>query len=132
MAYFLDMAAYSPHFSDVYTFNFELRDSRFPQVQDDRVADTICTIMRRIFLNNKNAVVIICDNTDHREQGRNRLFQQWYARFADQSILKIDRKYHSEDYDIYSSLLIHEQNPNLEKIEQAFIRLAEQGFVPEE
>lgn len=132
VAYFLDMAAYSPYFTDVYTFNFELRDSNTIPQQDGRVADTICVIMRRIFESNRNAVIITCDNTDHREQGRNRLFQQWYARFGDPSIYKIDRQYHSEDYDIYSSLLIHEQNPNREHIEAAFIQLSEHGFIPEE
>ena len=75
VAYFIDMAVYSPHFNNVYTFNFESRNE-VNSPQDERIADTICSIVGTIFEDNKNAVIIICDNTDNREQGRNRLFQQ--------------------------------------------------------
>ena len=63
---------------------------------------------------------------------RNRLFQQWYARLNNKSISKVDKQYPSEDYDIYSSLLIHLDNPDLEEITFAFNQLAETGFIPEE
>lgn len=131
VAYFLDMAAYSSHFTNVYTFNFDTC-AEIDASHDDRIADTICTIVGRIFANNRNAVIIVCDNTDHREHGRNRLFQQWYARLHNTSICKVDRKYQSEDYDIYSSLLIHVDNPDLKTIIPAFIKLTENGFIPEE
>jgi hypothetical protein len=100
--------------------------------QDERIADTICSIVGTIFEDNKNAVIIICDNTDNREQGRNRLFQQWYSRINNTSICKVDKQYHSEDYDIYSSLLIHADNPDLGNIVEAFVKLAEKGFIPDE
>jgi hypothetical protein len=48
------------------------------------------------------------------------------------SISKVDKQYQSEDYDIYSSLLIHLDNPDLEEITFAFNQLAETGFIPEE
>lgn len=131
VAYFLDMAAYSSHFTNVYTFNFE-NCAGVDAPHDDRIADTICTIVGNIFDNNRNAVIIVCDNTDHREQGRNRLFQQWYARLHNTSICKVDRKYQSEDYDIYSSLLIHVDNPDLKTIIPAFIKLTENGLIPED
>ena len=75
--------------------------------------------------------MIVCDNTDHREKGRNRLFQQWYTRLHDTAICKVDKQYRSEYYDIYSSLLIHENNPDFDNIVRAFIRLSENGFIPE-
>lgn len=130
VAYFLDMTAYDDLFENVYTFNFDTRvEANIPQ--DDRIADTICTIIGEIFKNNNNAVVIVCDNTDHREKGRNRLFQQWYTRLHDTAICKVDKQYRSEYYDIYSSLLIHENNPDFDNIVRAFIRLSENGFIPE-
>jgi len=102
VAYFLDMTAYDDLFENVYTFNFDTRvEANIPQ--DDRIADTICAIIGEIFKNNNNAVVIVCDNTDHREKGRNRLFQQWYTRLHDTAICKVDKQYRSEYYDIYSS-----------------------------
>ena len=131
VAYFIDMAVYSPHFNNVYTFNFESRNE-VNSPQDERIADTICSIVGTIFEDNKNAVIIICDNTDNREQGRNRLFQQWYSRINNTSICKVDKQYHSEDYDIYSSLLIHADNPDLGNIVEAFVKLAEKGFIPDE
>ena len=131
VAYFIDMTAYSRHFSNVYTFNFESRNE-VSSPQDDRIADTICTIVGSIFKDNRNAVIIICDNIDNREQGRNRLFQQWYSRINNTSICKVDKQYHSEDYDIYSSLLIHADNPDLGDIVKAFVKLTENGFIPED
>ena len=66
VAYFLDMTTYDDLFENVYTFNFDTRiEANIPQ--DDRIADTICAIIGEIFKNNNNAVVIVCDNTDHRE-----------------------------------------------------------------
>lgn len=131
VAYFIDMSAYSPYFTNVYTFNFESRNN-VEAPQDERIADTICVILGSIFADNKNAVIIVCDNLDHRERGRNRLFQQWYIRLENTDICKIDKQYRSEDYDIYSSLFIHVDNPDFETIIHTFVRLSEQGFVPEE
>lgn len=125
------MATYDSHFSNVYTFNFE-SCGKVTSPQDDRIADTVCTIIGTIFSNNRNAVIIVCDSTDHREIGRSRLFQQWYMRINDNSICKIDRKYHSEDYDIYSSLLILADNPDFESIIRAFIKLTDNGFIPDD
>ena len=132
VAYFLAMAEYGPAFTNVYTFNFEPRTKVDDAPHDERIADTICSIIERIFVNDRNAVIIVCDNTDHHEQGRNRLFQQWYARLNNKSLSKVDKQYQSEDYDIYSSLLIHLDNPDLEEITFAFNQLAETGFIPEE
>ena len=119
-------------FTNVYTFNFEPRTKVDDAPHDERIADTICSIIERIFVNDRNAVIIVCDSTDHHEQGRNRLFQQWYARLNNKSISKVDKQYQSEDCDIYSSLLIHLDNPDLEEITFAFNQLAETGFIPEE
>lgn len=131
IAYFLDMSTYDSHFNHVYTFNFDSRDN-VNTPQDNRIADTICTIVSEIFDNDSNAVIIICDNTDHREKGRNRLFQQWYDRMSNTAICKVDKQYRSEDYDIYSSLLIHENNADFDNIVRAFIRLSDNGFIPQD
>ena len=131
VAYFLDMAAYSRHFSHVYTFDFDaVNEVEVPH--DDRIADTICTIFGRIFTHHRNAVIIVCDSTDHREQGRNRLFQQWFLRINRSDIYKIDKQYHSEDYAIYTSLFIHAQNPDFLRIVEEFVHLTEHGFIPDD
>ena len=129
VAYFLDMGDYSPHFRNVYTFNFDTRNGS-DTPQDDRIADTIGSIFSRIFTNRRNAVIIVCDSTDHREQGRNRLFHQWFVRMKSLDIFKLDKQYHSEDYDIFASLFIHAKNPDLVEIIREFVRLTEQGFMP--
>ena len=131
VAYFLDMAEYSRHFKHVYTFNFDA-SNEVGAPQDDRIADTICAIFSRIFANHRNAVIIVCDSVDHREQGRNRLFQQWFLRMKSSDICKIDKQYHSDDYDIFTSLFIHTKNPDFLHIVQEFIHLTEQGFMPDD
>lgn len=127
-AYFLDMSTYAPHFESVYTFNFE-SDSP-TSGYDSRVADTICTILERLFADNKNAVIVIYDSTDDRERGRNRLFQQWYRCLGEISIEKIDRHCATPDYDIYSSLLIHQENPKRMLIIESFERLVVNALTP--
>ena len=132
VAYFLDMGAYSDHFENVYTFNFEATQCVDDAPQDPRISDTICVILGRILMQHRNAVIIVCDNLDHREQGRNRLFQSWFLRMENTEIIKIDRQYHSEEYDIFASLFIHTKNPDLELIVREFIQLTDNGFIPNE
>lgn len=127
-AYFLDMASYAPHFESVYTFNFETDTPAAGY--DGRVADTICTLLCQLFTDNRNAVVFICDNTDERERGRNRLFQQWYHYLGEISIDKIDRHCTTTDYDIYSSLLIHQENPKRALIVESFEALVANALYP--
>ena len=63
VAYFLAMAEYGPAFTNVYTFNFEPRTKVDDAPHDERIADTICSIIERIFVNDRNAVIIVCDST---------------------------------------------------------------------
>jgi len=75
VAYFLDYSEYGP---DFYTFNFEKvcsspERSKFPGLY---VLDTICQILSVFFQKKTNALLIVCDSSDGREEGRRRLFSQ--------------------------------------------------------
>ena len=72
-AYFLDYSCYHPDFANVYTFNIEPEQDT-PHPIDKRIALTVIHILRKFFSRNENAMIMICDNLDGKEQKREMLF----------------------------------------------------------
>ena len=121
-AYFLDLSDYGP---DLYTFSFERVD---PSGQDGTqrptpgkdVLDTICKILSDFFQKKTNAMLFVCDSTDGRAEGRRRLFSRKFESVNDGSYVKIDRNGTTEYYSVYSSIIFRKDNPNKERLLDAF------------
>ena len=130
IAYFLDAKFYNEAFKDVYLFNFDIYGNK-PKY-DERISITVCSIIRDFFKQHQNALIFICDSSDGREMGRSKLFHQWYKSFKNLPIHKIDRYCTVEGYNLYSSLLIHKENPRYEAIISGFGQWMDNGGMPEE
>ena len=120
-AYFLDLSDYGP---DLYTFNFEKiddRDSVGSVKKPGRdVLDTICQILSDFFQKQTNAMLLVCDSTDGRAEGRRRLFSCKFESVNDGTFEKIDRNGRTEYYSVYSSIIFRKDNPNKDRLLEAF------------
>ena len=112
-AYFLDLSTLAP---DLYTFNFDRIHDGAPGVVDNRVFDTVCTILEKFFQEHRNSMLIVCDTADGREGARMRLFNSWYERIAPEGLLKVDRAGRADIYSLFVSLLVWNDNPARERL----------------
>ena len=64
-----------------------------------------------------------CDNTDGREEKRRLLFDRWYDIYSNNKLIKLDASMINESYRLYVSIYINKNNPNKEKIIDAFNEL---------
>lgn len=83
-AYFLDYSCYHPDFANVYTFNIEPEQDT-PHPIDKRIALTVIHILRQFFSRNENAMIMICDNLDGKEQKREMLFSRWFMQYNEEA-----------------------------------------------
>jgi len=121
-AYFADISAYYPQFPDTYSFSFEPETPKKHPV-DNRISATIVEILRRFFEKEENAMIMVCDSVDGKEEKRRKLFDRWFEKHADDSILKYDASAPLEDYRLYISIYFKKTNPNKTLLLQSFYDL---------
>ena len=126
-AYFLDYSCYHPAFANVYTFNIEPEEDT-PHPIGKCIALTIIHILRQFFSRNENAMIMICDNLDGKEQKREMLFSRWFMQYNDGSIRKYDASSATDGYMLYVSLYIHRDNPNARQLVNAFYDLVKNNL----
>ena len=128
-AYFIDFSNYHPAFGNVYTFNIE-PESDVPHPIDNRISQTITEILKHFFIVKENAMIMVCDNMDGKEEKREQLFARWFVRHNDGSIVKFDASVSDEDYLLYVSIYLRKDNPQLQTLVPAFYDLVKNGFYP--
>lgn len=128
-AYFIDFSNYHEAFNNVYTFNIEPQNDT-PHPIDNRIALTIIEILKRFFLVKENAMIMICDNIDGKEEKREHLFSRWFIRHNDGSIVKFDASVLDEDYTLYVSIYLRKDNPQSHLLISAFYDLVKNGLYP--
>ncbi len=121
-AYFADISAYYPQFPDAYSFSFEPETPKKHPV-DNRISATIVEILRRFFEKEENAMIMVCDSVDGKEEKRRKLFDRCFEKHADNSILKYDASAPLEDYRLYISIYFKKTNPNKTLLLQSFYDL---------
>ncbi len=128
-AYFVDYSIFHHDFKNVYTFNIEPEDSNSHPI-DVRIAITIVDILRKFFDNNTNAMIMICDTLDGKEEKRRLLFSRWFDKYNDGRLNKYDASAETEDYSLYVSLYLHKNNPDTNKLVSAFYDLVKNNLYP--
>ncbi len=128
-AYFVDFSNYHPSFRNVYTFNIEPEGTAKHPI-DYRIALTVVFILRQFFEAKENAMIMICDNLDGKEKKRESLFQRWFNRYNDGSIIKFDASAETEDYTLYVSIYLRKDNPNTAELIQSFYELIGNDMYP--
>ena len=94
---------------------------------DKRITATVISIVSRFLESRINAVVYVCDNSDGKEAVRAKKFLSWlnYLEFASEKIIQISNNFKVGDMIIYSSLLVHRNNKQIEKIILAYLELTQ-------
>lgn len=104
--------------------------TRHPHPIDKRIALTVIHILRQFFSRNENAMIMVCDNLDGKEQKREMLFARWFMQYNDGSIRKYDASSATDDYVLYVSLFMHRDNPNARQLVNAFYDLVKNNLYP--
>lgn len=112
VAYFLEL----PFAENLYTFNFDKLHSGIHGVVDVCVCDTICTILAKFFQKHQDSMLVACVSSDGREEARMRLFESWFRRLAPEELLKIDRSGQAEEYRLFLSLFVWDDNPDKSRL----------------
>ena len=94
---------------------------------DILVSKTIQNIITAFFENIKNSLIYVCSENDEKAETRFNVFNRWYKKSMMESVTKVDNIINCESegtlYTIYTSLLFHKDNPNIEYILEAYQRI---------
>ncbi|MGN0186548.1 MAG: DUF6169 family protein [Paludibacteraceae bacterium] len=97
-AYFIELSA---TFYKLYSFSFEKQEGKV--LYDQRIKDTIVTVLADFFASENYILGYTCDITDGREMARKRLFDRWFQQANSVSLRKID----FQTDNIYVSLIVN-------------------------
>ena len=111
----------------IFYFDLEL-ESVFPKNKgiDKRIAATVSKIILHFLLSGTNAVIYICDPSEHRGEARARKFKSWYNEFKKYSgsILHYTHNAEAGGIRLFTALLIHRDNKLKERFIQAYLDFA--------
>jgi Family of unknown function (DUF6169) len=123
--YFFDFGTAFSDYPDlapkVFGFNLELQYKPHQNIGfDKRIAETVITILKTFLDDKVNAVVYICDNSDGREKARFHKFTNWFSTYDDGSIIQLKGVIHAGNTNILNAMLIHKNNPNINRFIEAY------------
>jgi Family of unknown function (DUF6169) len=116
--YFSNLPSHIPVYE--ITIKFVSLGKYFTPPKDSRAEITIIEVIRAFLGTHTNSLLYTCDNTDDKHHVRNRKFNMWFNRFQNSQLEKYDAAFTVADIEILSSLIIHSQNPNRERLIQIF------------
>lgn len=97
---------------------------------DSLVANTVEQIVIAFFQNTENSLIYVCSDDDSKSNLRYTVFDRWYRRSTyKEYIIKIDNavsiRFKGEITTLYTSLLYHRNNPNIDGALAAYQKLEE-------
>ena len=97
---------------------------------DSAVARTIDDIIKSFFENAQNSLIYICSEDEEKAEIRFNVFDRWYLNSTfNEFVTKIDNvincEANGEVYLLYTSLLYHNDNPNIEYVLTAYNSIEE-------
>jgi hypothetical protein len=132
LCYFLSYSEYFKNYGEIagniFSFNVDIVRGRKTGISsDERVGRTIIEIVKGFLSGLENAVVYVCDTSDGRELLRKRKFDQWFRKYDDGTIIKVNGHIAVPNFNIYNAILIHKENQKKNKFIEAFNDLNESG-----
>ena len=94
----------------VYMFNVD-QIKKGKTTKDDRIRITIEYILGIFFRNNVNAILVIMDTIDNKQEARLRLFKNWYRQRNNNSIEKYEATCQTGYIQLFTMLLVDVNNP---------------------
>lgn len=98
---------------------------------DAKVFKTVEDIIFRFFVNVENSLIFICSDSNDKALQRHKIYESWYKKSKHkENIVKIDNVIAIEtdnkiNQKLYTSLLIHVNNPDYNKLISVYMRLEE-------
>ena len=111
-------------------FNIErvtMGDERDGQ-NDVKVRNTVLYVLHRFFQLNRDAIITICDMSDGKQKARKRLFDSWFNRFNNGSLVKIDAECEIGETTTFASLLYSSENSSAADLRRNFDELIQVNF----
>ena len=88
---------------------------------DPKIEATVLAIIDEFFRANQHVLLYICDTSDGKESGRNRLFLRWFERHAAPDRFTIcTANAQVEDEIVYIAIIVDNSNPHLQSITADF------------
>ena len=125
LCYFLSYSEYFKNYKEIagniYSFNVEVLKGRNTGISsDEKIGRTIIEIVKAFLSGLENAVVYVCDTSDGKELLRKRKFDQWFKKYDDGTIIKVDGHIAVPNFNIYNAILIHKENQKKNRFIEAF------------
>lgn len=121
----LDVAS-EVHIENIYQIIIEKITAKIEPF-DVLVSKTIENIITIFFANVQNSLIYVCSENDEKAETRFNVFNRWYINSTLESITKVDNIINCESegniYTIYTSLLYHSENPNVDNILEAYHKI---------
>lgn len=121
----LDIAS-EVHIENIYQIIIEKITDKIEPL-DVSVSKTIENIITAFFANVQNSLIYVCSENDEKAETRFNAFNRWYKNSTLESVTKVDNIINCESegdtYTIYTSLLYHNQNPNVEYVLEAYQKI---------
>ena len=109
------------------TYQFILQNVEHARApHDPKIEETVLAIINEFFRSNQHVLLYVCDTSDGKEGGRNRLFLRWFERHATPDRFTIcTANAHVEGEMVYIAIIVDNSNPNLQAITDDFNETAE-------
>jgi len=120
--YFTPIDAIYPDMVNTYSFNIE-REGITPHSIDRRIAATVIDILKRFFERVENAMIMVCDNTDGKQNKRRALFNRWFDFYNDGTLWSRSAEIREGYYELLVSIYYKRDNPNKEQLVRVFNEL---------
>lgn len=127
--FFLSAADMHPVFADTFWFNIEPQDNR-PHPIDSRIAITVVHILKKFFVHNEWAMLMVCDTLDGKQAKRRKLFNRWYKKYNNGELMTFNAMTENDDYTLYVSLYVKKENSRMREIIDAFYELVRNDLYP--
>ena len=109
------------------TYQFILQNVEHARApHDPKIDSTMLAIIDEFFRSNQHVLLYVCDTSDGKEGGRNRLFLRWFERHSTPERFTIcTANAKVEDEMVYIAIIVDNSNPNLKAITDDFNETAE-------
>jgi hypothetical protein len=111
----------------IYMFNIEPIKKGKP-CKDDRIRLTIECVLSMFFRENVNAIIVVMDSMDNKQNARQRLFDSWYKQSNYSHVEKYEAACETDDLQLLTILLIEKSNPFKSQILEDYFDLVKINF----
>jgi Family of unknown function (DUF6169) len=89
---------------------------------DQRISDTIISLLNIYLSDNQSIILYVCDQSDGKQHFRNRLFNSWFSKYG-KGLTKIGIEF---DGQTFISAISSDQNPLFQDFQNTFLNLGNQ------